>query len=58
MKKTVLVSVPHYGYCWLDVDRVIALVPDKHWILFESVRWELDSNDFKKVSDIWHQLKD
>lgn len=56
--KTILVNVSPYGPCWLDVNRVIALVPDKHWILFENVRWELDSNDFKKISDIWHQLKD
>ena len=58
MKKTVLVNVPYYGPCWLDVNRVIALVPDKHWLLFEGVRWELSEEDFKKVSNIWHKLKD
>jgi len=55
--KAVLVNEPHYGICWLDVDRVIALVPEKRWLLFEGVRWELDEHDFKKVSDVWHQLK-
>lgn len=55
--KVVLVSVPQYGPTWLDVSRVIRLVPSRRMVLFESVYWILDKEDFTKVSDIWHQLK-
>ena len=58
MKKTVLVTEPHYGVCWLDVERVIALVPKKNMIVFEHVTWILSEEDFNKVSEIWHKLKD
>lgn len=57
MKKTVLVNVPQYGPTWLDVGRVIGLVPNKRMVLFEFVYWTLDKEDFTKVSNIWHQLK-
>lgn len=57
MKKTVLVNVPQYGPTWLDVSRVIGLVPSKRMVLFESVYWILDKEDFTEVSNIWHQLK-
>ena len=58
MIKTVLVTEPRYGACWLDVSRVIALVPEHRFLLFEGVRWELNQEDFNKVSTIWHKLKD
>ena len=58
MNKTVLVTESHYGICWLDVSRVIALVPEKHMLLFESVFWTLSKEDFNKVSEIWHKIKD
>ena len=57
MNKTVLVREPHYGVCWLDVDRVVALVPEKHMLLFENVAWTLNKEDFNKVSEVWHGLK-
>ena len=37
MKKVVLVTEPHYGICWLDVERVLALVPEKNMLVFESI---------------------
>ncbi len=58
MNKTVRVTEPHYGVCWLDVDRVIALVPEKNMLVFEQVYWTLSKEDFNKVSEVWHKLKD
>lgn len=58
MKKVVLVTEPHYGICWLDVERVLALVPEKNMLVFESICWTLSKEDFNKVSEIWHKLKD
>lgn len=46
-----------YGICKLDVDRVIALVPEKNMLLFERAYWVLNDKDFNKVSEVWHKLK-
>ena len=57
MNRIVIVKEKHYGVAVLDVDRVIALVPDKRMLLFESAYWTLDQDDFDMVSEIWHELK-
>ena len=57
MERIVTVKEPHYGVVELDVEKVIALVPDKNMLLFESVYWKLDKEDFDRVSDVWHGLK-
>lgn len=44
--------------CELDVERVIALVPKENKLLFEYTFWILNDEDFKKVSEVWHKLKD
>ena len=56
-----IVSVTkHYPLmvCELDVERVIALVPNENKLLFEDTFWTLDDEDFKKVYEVWHKLKD
>ncbi len=58
MNKIVSVTHPNYGKCELDVERVIALVPTKNILLFEYTFWILNDEDFKKVSEVWHKLKD
>jgi len=57
MTKIARVYVPQYGPTWFDVSRVIGLVPGKRMVLFETVYWVLNEEDFTKVSDIWHKLK-
>lgn len=57
MNRIILVKEEHYGECELDVDRVIALVPKQKMLLFESVWWKLNQEDFDKVSKLWHKLK-
>lgn len=47
-----------YMECELDVEKVIALVPNENKLLFEYTFWTLNDEDFKKVSEIWHKLKD
>lgn len=58
MKRVVKVSEAHYGECELDVERVIALVPDKRLLLFEGTYWELNQRDYDMVSEVWHKLKE
>ena len=55
---TVEVQSPCYGICELDVERVIAIVPEKRWILFESVYWKLDKENFDRVAEAWRRLKE
>lgn len=57
MERIITIKESHYGVVELDVDKVIALVPDKRMLLFESVYWVLDQEDFDGVSMIWHELK-
>lgn len=57
MERIITVKESHYGVVELDVDKVIALVPEKRMLLFESVYWILDQEDFDAVSDMWHELK-
>ena len=57
MERIITVKESHYGVVVLDVDKVIALVPDKRMLLFESVYWILDQDDFDMVSEIWRELK-
>lgn len=49
---------PYLVECELDVERVIALVPSENKLLFEYAVWILNDGDFKKVSEVWHKLKD
>ena len=58
MNSIVTVTTSYYGVCKLDVNRVIALVPEKRMLLFESTYWILNQEDFDKVSEIWHKLKE
>ena len=55
---TVEVQSPCYGICVLDVERVIAIIPEKRWILFESVYGKLDKENFDKVAEVWRRLKE
>lgn len=57
MNRIVKVTEPSYGECELDVERVIALVPNKRKLLFEWTIWNLNQEDFDKVSKVWHKLK-
>jgi len=58
MDRIVTITHPQYGECELDVEKVIALVPNKNKLLFEYIFWTLNDEDFKKVSEVWHKLKD
>ena len=58
MSRIITVTEDHYGICELDVDRVIALVPRKLRLLFEDTYWNLNKEDFDRVSEVWHKLKD
>ena len=53
--KSVLI---HYeeSTCWLNVDKVIAIVRSKNMIIFEAVTWTLSEEDFNKVWDLWFKL--
>ena len=57
MNSIVTVKELHYGVCELDVNRVIALVPEKKLLVFESIYWKVGQEDFDKVSELWHTLK-
>jgi len=57
MNRIVTVTFDPYGECEVDVERVIALVPNKNKLLFEYAVWTLNDEDFKKVSEVWHKLK-
>ena len=57
MNRIVTVTEAHYGVCELDVEKVIALVPESRKLLFEDVYWKLSQEDFDKVSEVWHKLK-
>ena len=58
MDRIVTITHPQYGECELDVEKVIALIPNKNKLLFEYIFWTLNDDDFKKVSEVWHKLKD
>jgi len=56
-KKKTSVLIHYEGsLCWLNVDRVIALVSSKNMIIFEAVTWTLSEKDFNKVKDLWFKL--
>ena len=57
MKRVITVTESHYGECELDVEKVIALVPKRSMLLFESTYWKLSDEDFRKVAEIWRELK-
>lgn len=49
------VNHPDYGKTELNVERVIAICPQKRWILFENVYWSLSQADFDKVAKAWRE---
>jgi hypothetical protein len=54
MKKILKIKDSFYGDTELNIERILALVPNKRQILFEGVAWTLNEDDFNKVSDAWH----
>ena len=57
MSNIVKLNHPRYGEVELNVDRVIAVVPKKHQLLFEEVYWPLEPEEFDKVYEVWSKLK-
>ena len=51
------VEHPNYGDVELNVDRVIAVSPEKHILIFEEVLWHLDAENFAKVYEVWKGTK-
>lgn len=49
----VLVDKPMYGNTELDVERIVAVIPDQRRVLFENLIWELDQENFDKVYIAW-----
>jgi hypothetical protein len=56
MAKIVSVNHTRYGKTELNVERVIAVVPEKNMLLFEDVYWVLSEEDFDKVYEEWKEL--
>ena len=55
MKRNV-VYVQHNGSnVYLDVDRIIAIDPNKQAIYFEDVIWTLNDADYMEVFNAWMQ---
>ena len=57
MNSIITVTAHNHGECELDVSRVVALVPRRKELLFESTYWKLNDADFDRVSELWHKLK-
>lgn len=57
MNRIITVTELHYGKCELDASRVIALIPRRRQLLFEDTYWDLNQEDFDRVSELWHKLK-
>ena len=58
MGKILKIKDSFYGETEVNIERIVALVPNKKQILFEGVAWTLNEDDFNKVSDAWHELLD
>lgn len=56
MRKIVKLNHPLYGKIELNIDKVIAVVPEKHQLLFEAVRWDLKPEEFAKVYEVWQRI--
>ena len=52
---TLKVKSPDYGLTELNVERVIAVIPDKRRVLFENVYWDLDKENFEILYDAWKE---
>ena len=50
------INHPTYGKTEVAVVRIIAICPQKRWILFESVYWVLSQADFDKVAEAWKKV--
>lgn len=49
-----IVWVDHDGWrCYVNVERIIAINPQKQRIYFESTFWDLDENDFMSICEAW-----
>lgn len=47
------VNSSKYGITELNVERVIAVIPDKCRVLFENVYWDLDEKNFNILYKAW-----
>ena len=56
MRRIVKLNHPLYGKVELNIDKVIAVVPEKHQLLFEAVRWDLAPEEFAKVYEVWQRI--
>ena len=56
MAKIVSVNHARYGKTELNVNHVIAVVPEKKMLLFEDVYWVLSEECFNKVYEAWKEL--
>jgi len=50
------VNYPDYGKTELNIDRIVAICPQKRCILFDSVYWPLSQDDFDKVAKAWRAM--
>lgn len=50
------VNHPDYGKTEVAVEKIIAICPQKRWILFESVYWDLSQADFDRVAEAWRKV--
>lgn len=55
MAKIISVNVthPNYGVTEVNVERIIAVIPDKRRVLFEDVYWDLDKENFEVLYKAW-----
>ena len=55
MAKIISVNVthPNYGVTEVNVERIIAVIPDKRMVLFEDVYWDLDKENFEVLYKAW-----
>lgn len=55
MAKIVKLNHSVYGNIELNIDRVIAVVPEKCLLLFERYCWNLEPHEFAKVYEVWNK---
>ena len=55
MAKIISVKVAHpsYGITEVNVERIIAVIPNTRRVLFEDVYWELDKENFEVLYKAW-----
>ena len=50
---SIKVACPDYGVTEVNVERIIAVIPDKRRVLFEDVYWDLDKENFEILYKAW-----